>query len=156
MAIIRNAADFTPVTDEQLTANLFARKSGEECVQYIESELDKFPDDEHKRRALGVVWEWLNGHPLAEKKEKVVARAGKQLIKVETLPLNPVAEDAYNQCDSILSLIDDIPEAGWDFGDSVKEKVDGIQSTIVLNNWVTDAQQEALDNMQAGVERWLD
>lgn len=63
---------------------------------------------------------------------------------------------ALKQCDEICELIEDLPETAFDFGESVGEKVRGIAQTIERTNEVTKPQQSALDNMQAGVERWLE
>lgn len=65
------------------------------------------------------------------------------------------ADKAAKQCDRILDLCDELPSRAEEFGESVREKVQSIRDCITQNGHVTDAQQEALDNMEAGVERWL-
>ena len=63
---------------------------------------------------------------------------------------------ALQQCDGILGKIDDLPMEGMEFGESVAEKVSGISETIERTRRVTDAQARALDNMEDGVDRWLE
>lgn len=65
-------------------------------------------------------------------------------------------EEALGICEQILDLTDDIPEAGQSFADSVREKTEGIQYWIEENEHCTEAQGSALENMLAGVERWLE
>lgn len=64
-------------------------------------------------------------------------------------------QSALDQCDEILGMVEDMPDAGMEYGESVAETVSGIQETIEKFDRVTDAQQRALDNLQDGVERWL-
>lgn len=64
--------------------------------------------------------------------------------------------DALEQCNRIAELCDDIPERGEEFADSVREKAENYASWIRKNKEVTRRMQEALDNMEAGVNRWLD
>ena len=64
-------------------------------------------------------------------------------------------EDADELCDEILEDIDDIPGAGQDFADSVRAKVESIQLTIQDNANATDKQVTALQNIHAGVKKWL-
>jgi hypothetical protein len=65
------------------------------------------------------------------------------------------AEEAIEQCNEICELCEEVPERGEDFAISVYEKVKDIRDTIEKTNHVTDAQQQALDNMQAGVKAWI-
>lgn len=66
------------------------------------------------------------------------------------------ADDAIGFADDILSMIDELPDRAYDFGESIREKVEGIKQTIEERQCVTHGQWEALDNMKGGVERWLD
>jgi hypothetical protein len=63
---------------------------------------------------------------------------------------------ALQQCDDIQEKIDELPDEGMEFGESVGEKVAGIAETIERTRRVTDAQARALDNMEDGVDRWLE
>lgn len=65
-------------------------------------------------------------------------------------------EEAIEQCEAILLSVDDLPERAEDFGISIAEKVNDIKAWIEKNEHVTEAQQEALDNMESGVARWLE
>ena len=65
------------------------------------------------------------------------------------------ANSASEQCDRILDLCEQLPSRAEDFGVSIIEKIESIREWITTHDHVTDAQQEALDNMEAGVEKWL-
>lgn len=64
-------------------------------------------------------------------------------------------EIAIDQCDEILSDISDLPERAHEFGSSIEAKVVAIKEWIEEAKYVTDAQTEALANMQIGVQKWL-
>ena len=71
----------------------------------------------------------------------------------ESIP--PAVHHCLEQCDEILRMCQDLPEAGESFGESVAEKVEGIRDTIAERGFVTSNQKEALDNMEDGVSRWF-
>ena len=64
-------------------------------------------------------------------------------------------DEVLEQCDNILASCDEIPEEGEEFTLSVSEKVESIRDWCKAHGGVTEAQQQALDNMEAGVDRWL-
>ena len=64
-------------------------------------------------------------------------------------------EDAIVLCDEILELIEELPDDAEDFGMQVGERVDDIKEWIEDNERCTDPQATALENMKAGVERWI-
>lgn len=69
-------------------------------------------------------------------------------------------EDAIEQCQEIIRLIDeDVSERALDkasdFFEGVREKVADIEETITEHQHVTARQQQALDNMESGVRRWI-
>lgn len=76
------------------------------------------------------------------------------ILKPDPLPRD--VADALEIADSILMLVDDLPEEGEDFGLSVAEKAESIAANIRKHRRVTDGQLNALENMLAGVERWFD
>lgn len=63
-------------------------------------------------------------------------------------------EDALDLVEEIENEAEDVPERGEDFAASVVEKAKDIGATIEERSHVTDAQQGALDNMLAGLQRW--
>lgn len=67
-------------------------------------------------------------------------------------------EQAIDLCESILSDLEQLSdvEAAEEFSDSVAEKVNGIKETIERRQDVTANQERALNNMNEGVQRWLD
>lgn len=62
---------------------------------------------------------------------------------------------AIEQCERIIEACEELPSRAEDFGIGVAEKTAEIQATIEESKRVTIGQQEALDNMEAGVNRWL-
>lgn len=65
------------------------------------------------------------------------------------------ATDAIDLCERILTDIDEIPERGWDFAESVREKVEGIKDWVLEHDTVTEPQADSLKNMEEGVGKWL-
>lgn len=63
--------------------------------------------------------------------------------------------DAVDLCERILKDLDEIPEKGWDFAESVREKVYGIKDWILEHDKVTEPQADSLKNMKEGVDKWL-
>lgn len=66
------------------------------------------------------------------------------------------AAQAVEQCDRIIEKCDEVPFDAIDFADSVRDRAKSIRSWIEDNGRVTDRQQSALDNMETGVDRWLE
>lgn len=69
-------------------------------------------------------------------------------------------EEGLELCDEILRLIDeDIPgsayDRGYEFFESVEEKVKSIRGSIEGTKRFTDNQKSALENMKSGVEKWI-
>lgn len=65
------------------------------------------------------------------------------------------AEEAVEQAEHIIEMCDDVPDAGLEFAMSVAEKCTDIAEAIERMGKVTAAMQTALDNMEAGVSKWL-
>ena len=63
-------------------------------------------------------------------------------------------DEAIELCDEILSELDELPDRAGDFADSVREKVESIQAFAEERGYITEAQADALLNMQRGVQRW--
>jgi hypothetical protein len=70
--------------------------------------------------------------------------------------LKSSAAQAVEQCDRIAEKCDEVPYDAIDFADSVREKARSIRSWIESSGRVTDRQQAALDNMESGLDRWLE
>ena len=63
---------------------------------------------------------------------------------------------ALEQCQEIIELLKELPERTPDeFRDDIGIKAESMSIWIEENQHVTPEQQRALDNMQGGVERWL-
>uniref|UniRef100_A0A6M3KVP7 Uncharacterized protein n=1 Tax=viral metagenome TaxID=1070528 RepID=A0A6M3KVP7_9ZZZZ len=77
-------------------------------------------------------------------------------IRLSGATVNEIDPDeALDQATLIIARTEDLPEAGWTFGESVAEKCREISANIERHRRVTPGQQEALDNMEAGVEAWF-
>ncbi len=57
------------------------------------------------------------------------------------------------QCDRIIDAAEDVPDRCTDFALSVIEKVASIKEWAEKRGSVTEKQQQALDNMEEGIER---
>jgi hypothetical protein len=64
-------------------------------------------------------------------------------------------EEALALADGILGDLDSIPDQGEDFRESVREKVEGMREWIEEHMQVTAKMVVALENMRAGVNRWM-
>jgi hypothetical protein len=64
-------------------------------------------------------------------------------------------EEALDLCDSILGDIPLLPAKAAAFASSVEENVEGIKATIERLGYVTERQEQALNNMADGVRKWL-
>lgn len=69
---------------------------------------------------------------------------------------NCVWADALTEIGDIMDQIDDLPDQAQDFGGSVRETLQSIYDWIEENEHVTEAQEEAVDNISNGVSRWFD
>lgn len=105
-----------------------------------------------KCRKCGIRYTWEG----AMQDDPGCPRCNPKPIKLTAVDMDKWVRDALKQCQEILYLIDTMPEVGWEsYGHSAAETVDGIQETIGRRQSVTEKQQEALDNIQAGVEAWF-
>lgn len=64
-------------------------------------------------------------------------------------------QTAIEQCNRILGMCEEMPDAGYDFAQSVHEKTEDIATWIETHKSVTGKMQEALDNMESGLSNWL-
>jgi len=108
-------------------------------------------------------WETLGG-AVAENVNRQCCQLASQLAakcqaatpsQSQSPPLDHDVTQALDQCNEIQSTISELPEAGFEFGESVSKRVTGIAETIEQTNRVTPKQRQALDNMQSGVEAWI-
>jgi len=63
-------------------------------------------------------------------------------------------ERAYELCDEILSLAEDVPSEGIDFAESVCESCREVRGTIEKTGRVSERQMEALENWLSGLQAW--
>lgn len=80
----------------------------------------------------------------------------KSTVKVSATPqADDSAEQAFELCDEIESLADDVPSRGQDFADSVLEKAADIRASVEQLGRASDGQISALENMRDGLSRWI-
>ncbi|MBN1250155.1 MAG: hypothetical protein JXC32_20995 [Anaerolineae bacterium] len=70
-------------------------------------------------------------------------------------------ESALDNISHARDLLNDLrdhrsDDRAQDFADSVEERLDGFAEWIETNEHVTPKQEEAIDNIIAGIGRWLD
>lgn len=54
-----------------------------------------------------------------------------------------------------LADLDGIPEAGQGFAEGVRERIESMSSWASEHEHVTDKMETALENIRAGISRWL-
>jgi hypothetical protein len=64
-------------------------------------------------------------------------------------------EDYIEAMESALSDLVDLPDRAADFAVSVEEKLVDIKCWVEDNGHITDAQARAVDNMIAGIQKWI-
>jgi hypothetical protein len=71
--------------------------------------------------------------------------------------LNELCEQALETGRSILSKIEDLPDSAdaMEFGSSIEDKVRDIMATIEEKRRCSERQMQALQNMERGVDGWL-
>jgi hypothetical protein len=65
-------------------------------------------------------------------------------------------EGVIRFCAELIEAAGELPERAEDFAHSVTEKTESIAEWVDAESRVTEGQIEALRNMLAGVDRWLD
>lgn len=64
-------------------------------------------------------------------------------------------EEALEFADDLLRDLEELPERAEEFRDGVQEKVEGMREWMMEHEAVTDKMVTALENMRAGVDKWL-
>lgn len=64
-------------------------------------------------------------------------------------------EEALDLCKEIEELLQDLPDRADDFSRSVGEKIEDMGRWIEENEYVTQNQIDALQNMKSGCEKWI-
>lgn len=65
-------------------------------------------------------------------------------------------EHALEVIEEALASLDDLPERAEDFRESVRDKLESICDWVAEHESITGAQATAVNNMIAGIERWLE
>lgn len=88
--------------------------------------------------------------------EPRVQEIKEKIMRLTAADMEPEAEEALSLCDTILADAEQVPSAGFEFAESVCEKVRSIRETIESSGRVTQGQANALENMHAGIVRWIE
>lgn len=97
--------------------------------------------------------QWMNASPFPVPATPASKRAD---YAKPTSEMQSRVNEAMELIEQILSGSENIPERGADFAASVSEKASDIGRTIEERGVVTSNQLAALENMMAGVSRWID
>jgi methyl-accepting chemotaxis protein len=62
--------------------------------------------------------------------------------------------ESIKQANELIERAEDLPSRAEEFGDSVTEKLKSIVEWMEEFGHVTPKQQEAIDNIEGGIERW--
>jgi hypothetical protein len=96
---------------------------------------------------------------VANEAKPVAATTRKPERKTRPISLSGMAsgdaESAIAQAISIMEMCEEVPSTGKEFAQSVADRTADIAANIERNMRVTPGQQDALDNMERGVQGWL-
>ena len=127
-------------------------------VDLLRDELPKLPSD----RSRMLFWSKL--HDAAARRIKpapacVHCRPIAELYKPNRKPPpSSGTEDidgALAIAEEIQAMAEELPDEGYEFGESVSAKAADIAENIEEHNRVTPGQMEALENMQDGLSKWF-
>lgn len=139
-----------------LESNIAHRKAAhaaaELCVEFINETLKELVAA-HTIDALPAFFATLRhvyGKNLAVAAEQPIAEPP----QVPTRPQGNDVDAALESIDESLQLVDEVPERGQDFAESVAGKLRSIANKIEESDEVTPGQVQAIENMRGGLERW--
>lgn len=138
-----------PNSQESISLNVRVRKTAKELAQLIAGELEQY--EEPQRRLLAKTLKRFLG-------ERYL---GEQRPVIDKPPIpEPKTTDEVDlfqqQCSDLVAMASEVSGEGCEFAESVIEKVQGISETVGRLCRVTPKQRQAVENMQAGVEKWLE
>lgn len=64
-------------------------------------------------------------------------------------------KDLVEKCEEITGN-EDLPENAHDFAESVSEKLTGMSEWAEKNDHVTPKMQSSIENIERGIDRWLE
>lgn len=128
-----------------------------DCLQRRWNELEADPGaNSDDLDTIDSLMDRLRAKQLASKQAASSAPAA----TVETRTTRNFAiKEAQDQIEQIVEMCEQVAEydssSAQDFAASVQEKAESIGTWIDEHNDVTTKQQEALDNMESGISRWI-
>lgn len=106
--------------------------------------------------------DWRNASPFPEFgiTNEAPKKADKQPVRLSRPSSDPdmqsKIDEAIELCEAIERDAADIPSNGEEFASSVIDKAGDIRASIEEKGFATDKQITALENMHAGVLRWIE
>jgi hypothetical protein len=83
------------------------------------------------------------------------ARAKKSARRTERAP-EMTARQFVNRCRAVLEKADELPDRAGDFQEGVTERLQSMADWAEENSKVTDKMIEAVNNIERGINRWLE
>ncbi len=138
-----------PNSQESISLNVRVRKTAKELAQLIAGELEQY--EEPQRRLIAEIIKRFVGERYLGEQRPAPDKSSKPEHKA-----TDEVDLFQQQCSDLIAMASEISGEGCGFAESVIEKVQGISETVGRLGRVTPKQRQAVENMQAGVERWLE
>lgn len=128
---------------DTIQQNIKARQQADELTQFVRDQVARFTS-----HGAAIFWESMRDD------------AAKWLPVLRPLPAEPTKQDpvaeAIAQVERIADLADEVEsDEGQDYSESACTTATEIGETIKRTKRVTENQQLALDNIEAGINAWL-
>lgn len=160
-----NVVNQTKSMIERIDRNRAMRETGEqiasEVIALLHDHLMSIPDSQTDLVSQTVIkairshLDDLLSKPAAQssmphgRQQKLVTKsAGPEIEETDVLR-------AIETANWIIENAEFIPSKGREFADSIAEKAESIRESVVDRDSVSPGQLEALENMEAGLARWL-
>jgi hypothetical protein len=137
---------------DQYQHNMLCRQQAEEMISFIGEKPRRFWEC-----LAGMVNAKLSvGQPAPATQPPATSKFGRNISPPDDSPERGVrVRRAIELCDEIDEMANEVPEPGFDFAESVRERAKAIGETVERLGRVTDAQTQALLNMRDGLAAWL-
>jgi hypothetical protein len=127
--------------------NIEGRKAAEQLLEetfiIIEEEVEKLPCEHSKDVFWNSLIKYCNTKIKPEEQSKPECA-----IFIDT--------DIDDLVDEIRELADNvIPDSGIEYAESCLETVDSIYKFFECNEYITNAQRRALENIKSGLQKWI-
>lgn len=62
---------------------------------------------------------------------------------------------SVDQIDEILERAEELPEVAQEFQEGVVDRLKGIQNWMIENKHITPKMEQAIENIELGIEKWF-